>query len=142
MLQVECHPTTKQRTEENSQNSFTHRPHLSFIHHRPLMEDASTTWSRSTAHHQDLMWDRGGGVKPYRSLSHDAALSQPQPQTRIHLVLLEGLQETVERRLRLSTVEQLHAEVVQYFTVSTHTHIWQDNRRQQVHLRLLWITST
>jgi len=45
---------------------------------------------------------RGG--KTYGSMGYYAALGKTQPQGRVHLVLLQGLKQAVERWLRLAAV--------------------------------------
>ena len=70
-------------------------------------------------------------------MSHDAALSKPQPQAWIDLVLLQCLQQAVKSRLWLTAVQQLNAEVVQDLVMSRDTHVCQHCSRQQVRLCLI-----
>ena len=51
----------------------------------------------------------------------NATLSQTQPQPRTDVVQLHRLDEAVERGGWTTTVQQLHAHVVQQLVVTTHT---------------------
>ena len=63
---------------------------------------------------------------------HDAALSEPQPEARVHLVGLHRLDEAVEGGKRLGAVQLLHTHVVQQLVVLAHPEGVQGAGEQEV----------